>query len=102
MTPEAFAAWVGGVGTAIITLTRAASWLMKRVAANKAERRAETDATIGAIRTEILECRKEIEAERNRRQEAERERDIMERVLFRLGYEQTKEGRWRQNGEPKP
>lgn len=101
MTPETFAAWVGGTGTLLITLTRSASWVMKQVAANKVERRIESDATLSAVKAELVDCRKEVDIERTRKQDTERERDIMERILFRLGYEPGGPAGWRKNGDPK-
>lgn len=101
MTPETYAAWVGGTGTLLITVTRSASWVFKQVAAGKTERRLESDATLLAVKTDLEGCRKDIEQERTRRQDAERERDVMERVLYRLGWESGPSG-WRKNGEAKP
>lgn len=105
VSPTEFTAWVGSASGLILMVARGASWVSRFKAAHTAERRAGASEALAIKDGIITDLRSELEREQKitleltqRAERAERERWQMENLLYRFGFERTKEG-WKRNGE---
>lgn len=111
MTPEGFAAWVGGAGAVLGLLIKAGERIGSAMARGATERRVDLTTIITRQDEEIKRLRDDLEHEQQecdrrtsdlerRARDAERRVTIMEGVLYRMGWEQGEDGIWTHRGRP--